>query len=226
MDGPQHVAKWTATQRAKALHVGTYEAAIHNMLRRIHNQADHGAQFYLHRVHLKPSVSLKDGWLPDPAGFMGDVALLEVCPPGVDVARYLNDHEDPGGLSLALGRGAIESVQQIAVPLLEHCDDDWVRDSAERLKSATGAVVDEEDGLSRWRRPRSAQEVLSHEIAQALSGRLPVNLRAHFVAAAAMGEGEDPVAWARRISGLVKLVTEPSPVLATRDEAERRRLQP
>lgn len=40
MDGEQRVAAWAARQRAKALHVGTYEAAVHNMLRRIRNQAD------------------------------------------------------------------------------------------------------------------------------------------------------------------------------------------
>ncbi|WP_163568589.1 hypothetical protein [Fodinicola feengrottensis] len=36
----------------KALHVGTYEAAIENMLRRMSDQDDGAAQFYLHRVAL------------------------------------------------------------------------------------------------------------------------------------------------------------------------------
>lgn len=71
----QRVAAWAERQRAKALHVGTYEAAVHNMLRRIHDQADHGAQFYLYRVHLKPSVVVWPGWLIDPSNFVGDVVL-------------------------------------------------------------------------------------------------------------------------------------------------------
>ena len=101
--GAKQVAAWAARQRGKALHVGTYESAIHNMLRRMDDQADHGSQFYLYRVLLTPSVVVREGWLIDPANFAGDVVLDEVCPPGVDVARYLNHHEDPGGLSLALG---------------------------------------------------------------------------------------------------------------------------
>jgi hypothetical protein len=50
MGGEDTVAECAAYQRAKALHVGTYEAAVHNMLRRIHDQADHASQFYLYRV--------------------------------------------------------------------------------------------------------------------------------------------------------------------------------
>src|SRR5699024_2742462 len=54
MGGDERVTAWAARQRAKALHVGTYEAAVHNMLRRMRDQADRGNQFYLYRVHLKP----------------------------------------------------------------------------------------------------------------------------------------------------------------------------
>ncbi|WP_328549580.1 MULTISPECIES: hypothetical protein [unclassified Streptomyces] len=106
MGGDEHAAAWAARQRAKALHIGTYEAAVHNMFRRIRDQADRGNQFYLYRVHLNPSVVVREGWRIDPSDFVGDVVLDEVCPPGVDVARYLNYHEDPGGLSLVLGEGS------------------------------------------------------------------------------------------------------------------------
>jgi hypothetical protein len=90
MGGDRRVAEWAARQRAKALHVGTYEAAVQNMLRRMDDQADHGSQFYLYRVHLKPSVVVREDWLIDPSNSVGDVVLAEVCPAGVDVARYLN----------------------------------------------------------------------------------------------------------------------------------------
>lgn len=119
MGGERHVAAWAARQRAKALHVGTYEAAVHNMLRRMRDQADHGNQFYLYRVSLRSSVMVREGWLVDPSDWLGDVVLAEVSPSGVDVARYLNNHEDPGGFSLALGRDAIAGVQRVAVPLTD-----------------------------------------------------------------------------------------------------------
>ena len=118
------------------------------MLRRMRDQADHGSQFYLYRVLLMPSVVVREGWLIDPSDFVGDVVLDEVCPPGVDVARYLNYHEDPGGLSLALGRGAIASVQQVAVPLPDACDNDWVREAVAALDGASDAPSRRPTGLA------------------------------------------------------------------------------
>jgi len=44
---------YLAQQTSKALHVGTYEAAIENMLRRMENQDDGTKQFYLYRVALR-----------------------------------------------------------------------------------------------------------------------------------------------------------------------------
>jgi len=60
MGGDLRVSAWVDRRRAKTLHVGTYEAAIHNMLRRISDQADHGSQFYLYRVHLKPTTVVRE----------------------------------------------------------------------------------------------------------------------------------------------------------------------
>ncbi len=37
------------------------------MLRPMRDQADRGEQFYLYRVHLKPSVVVREGWLIDPS---------------------------------------------------------------------------------------------------------------------------------------------------------------
>ncbi|MFF4253795.1 hypothetical protein ACFY1L_21575 [Streptomyces sp. NPDC001663] len=89
MGGGERGAARVGRQRAKAVHVGTYEAAVHNMLRRSRDQADQGSsQFYTYRVRLKPSVVMGEGWLVDPSNFVGDVVLDEVCPPGVDAARY------------------------------------------------------------------------------------------------------------------------------------------
>ncbi|MFE1291123.1 hypothetical protein [Streptomyces sp. NPDC058751] len=149
MGGGERVAEWVARQSAKALHVGTYEVAVHNMLRRSRDQADQGSQFYLYRVRLKPSVVVGEGWLVDPGNFVGGMVLDEVCLPGVGVARYLNYHEDPGGLSLALGMDAIASVQRIAVPLSDTGDDSWVRDA----EGVASSYVEVGDGVrvgDRW----------------------------------------------------------------------------
>jgi hypothetical protein len=224
MGGDESVAAWAARQRAKALHVGTYEAAVHNMLRRIRDQADHGDQFYLYRVRLKPSVVVREGWLIDPSNFVGDVVLDEVCPPGINVARYLNYHEDPGGLSLALGRDAIAGVQQVAVPLVDARDESWVRDAVAALEDASESVAPATGRLSRFMRPSSPQAVVGRELGKALADRLPVNLQDQFASAAAFAEGEDPAAWARWTSGLLDLIEDPGRVLAAVDKSGHRRV--
>ncbi|GHB93489.1 hypothetical protein GCM10010348_10960 [Streptomyces anthocyanicus] len=222
MGGEQRVAAWAARQRGKALHVGTYEAAVHNMLRRIRDHADQRSQFYLYRVRLKSSVVVREGWLVDPANFVGDVVLDEVCPPGVDVARYLNYHEDPGGLSLALGRNAIVSVQRIAVPLPDTRDDGWVRDAVAALEGASDTAVLATGKPAFRMRPPSARAVLGRQLGAFLADRLPVNLRNQFRSAAVFAEREDPERWARRTSGLFDLIDDPTSVLAALDQQDPR----
>lgn len=222
MGGDERVAAWVARQRTKALHVGTYEAAIHNMLRRMNDQADRGSQFYLYRVRLRPDVVVREGWVVDPSNWLGDVVLAEVCPPGLDVARYLNYHEDPGGLSLALGCGAIADVQQIAIPLRDAWEGDWVREAVAGLESASDVPVPTTGKLARFMPPSSPRAAVGRELGTALAGRLPVNLRRQFESGAAFDEGADSVRWARRASSLYGLIVDPGCVLAELDGAERR----
>lgn len=220
MGGDRPVAAWAARQRRKALHVGTYEAAVHNMLRRSRDQADHASQFYLYRARLEPSVVVRPGWVVDPSNFVGDIPLDEICPPGVDVARYLNYHEDPGGLSLTLGRDAIASVQRVAVPLAAAWDEGWVRDAVAALENATANIAPTPGNLSRFRRQTSPRVVAGRDLGAALARRLPINLQDQFTSATAFAEGDDPVRWARRTSGLLELIADPERVLAALDEAE------
>lgn len=224
MGGEEPVAAWAARQRAKALHVGTYEAAVHNMLRRIRNQADHGSQFYLYRVRLRPSVVLREGWLRDPSNWVGDVMLDEVCPPGIDVVRYLNYHEDPGGLSLALGRDAIAYVQQIAVPLLDAGDEGWVRDAVAALQNTSETVAPGTGRLRTFMNPSSPRAALGRELGKALADRLPANLQDQFASAAAFAEGEDPARWARRTTALLDVIENPDRVLAALDGSAHRQV--
>lgn len=198
MGGDERVAAWVARQRAKALHVGTYEAAVHNMLRRMARQADSGSQFYLYRVRLRPDVVVREGWVVDPSNCVGDVALDGVCPPGIDVARYLNYHEDPGGLSLALGRDAIASVQQVALPLPDHGLAGWRNRAVAALECASVDRVPTKDILGRCRPGSSRRAMVGHELGAALAARLPVNLRGQFEAAVSFVEGDAPAQWASR----------------------------
>lgn len=222
MGGGERVAEWAARQRAKALHVGTYEAAVHNMLRRMRDQADQGSQFYLYRVRLIPSVTVREGWLIDPSNFVGDVVLAEVCPPGADVARYLNYHEDPGGLSLVLGRDAVAGVQRVAVPLSGAWNESWVRDAVAALEDASGTAVPATGKLARFLQPSWPRVVLGRELSASLADRLPVNLRDQFASAAAFAEGDDPEQWARCTSGLLNLISDTGRVLAALDRQDLR----
>lgn len=224
MGGEQHVAAWAARQRAKALHVGTYEAAVHNMFRRMDHQADSRSRFYLYRVCLKPSVVVREGWLIDPSDWLGDVVLAEVYPSGIDVARYLNYHEDAGGISLALGREAVASVQQVAIPLLDGGDGDWTCETIAALESASDVPIPVTGKLGRFMQPSSPRRTLGRELGRALSDRLPVNLRHQFESAVSFGKGDDPAQWASRAAGLLELVADPQRVLAALDAAASRRL--
>lgn len=218
MGGDSHVIRWAERQRAKALHVGTYEAAIHNMLRRIDDQGDRGAQFYLYRVRLVPTLSVRKGWLIDPSNFVGDVVLNEVCSPGTDVARYLNYHEDPGALSLALGRTAIDSTQRVAIPLPSKEKPPWVVEAIGELDSAS-VIAPAPTGsrpLGRRRMP-SPRTNRARELAASLARGLPVNLRWQFESAAVFGDDLVPADWACYVRGVVDLILDPARVLGALD---------
>lgn len=218
MGGDAHVAAWAERQRSKALHVGTYEAAIHNMLRRLADQGDEGAQFYLYRVQLRPDVAVNNGWVIDPSDFVGDVALDEVCPPGVDVTRYLNFHEDPGGLSLALGRSAIASTQRLEIPVFDMVDEHWVETTTADLLNAPAVEPSALRLRFARRRPLPSPQVpRARQITRRLGKKLPISLREQFEAATVYVEGGLPERWARYTNALLQVVIQPESVLAQLD---------
>lgn len=224
MCGEGAVARWAERQRSKALHIGTYEAAVHNMLRRIRHQSDFGQQFYLYRVCLKPTITVREDWITDPGGLVGDVALEDVCPPGVDVTRYLNYHEDAGSLSLALGRDAIASTQQISIPVHNAHHAGWVAHRVSELEAASNIPplneIDEDDPLCGLAPPSSPRVLKASKIADQLACRLPINLRHKFEAALAIQEGGDYEAWARYAINMVDLIDDPIGVLTQLDTQE------
>lgn len=74
---------------------------------------------------------------------MGDVQLAEVGGPLIDVYRYVNTHEDPSSISLAVTMHAIRSVQRICVPLPVYPVDPWVTAASLRLVAAASPPAPE-----------------------------------------------------------------------------------
>ncbi|MGW2788081.1 hypothetical protein ACWC3X_44210 [Streptomyces populi] len=163
---------------------------------------------------------VRKGWLIDPGNFGGDVALADVCPPGVDVARYLNYHEDPGGLSQALGRNAIAHVQRLAVPPSGTWDESWVRDAVAALKDVSGTAVPATGKLARLLQPSPPRVVLGRELSVSLADRLPASLQDQFAWAVAFAEGDDPEQWARCTRSLFSLISDAGRVLAALDRQD------
>lgn len=101
----------------QAIHVGTYEAAVDSMLRRMRNQGDQGSVFYLHRVRLRPDLVIEPGWRDENTGEAAQITSFDLADHGIDGIRYLNAYEAIGSLSLAVVRNAIESTQKVTVPV-------------------------------------------------------------------------------------------------------------
>lgn len=108
---------WLTTQKAKALHVGTFEAALENMLRRMEDQGDSGSNFYLYRVKLREDSPVSNAVNKEPANIIGDVNLEELGAGRSEIYRYVNSHEDPSSISLALTIDSIASVQRVSIPI-------------------------------------------------------------------------------------------------------------
>lgn len=104
--------RWAQRQTSKALHLGTYESAIENMLRRMKDQDSSEDQFYLYRVQLRPDAAIEPGVHKEPTNWVGDVQLVESCSLSIDIFRYVNTHEDPSSISIAVNLKAIHAVQR------------------------------------------------------------------------------------------------------------------
>ena len=91
MGGAGAVDRWAEQQKSKALHVGTYEAAIENMLRRMNDQPEGDAPFYLYRVVLDDAVGIEPGVHREPTNWVGDAQPEEFLTPGHSVYRYIKN---------------------------------------------------------------------------------------------------------------------------------------
>lgn len=110
--------RFIAEHTSKALHVGTYEAAIENMLRRMDDQGDSTSHFYLYRISLCLDPGrINSGYRDENHEIAADISVSDLDNLGLDAVRYLNVHEAMGVLSLAVRPGAIAAVQSTRIPL-------------------------------------------------------------------------------------------------------------
>lgn len=102
---------------ASATHVGTFESAIENMFRRMRDQGDADSEFFLHRVRIACPPAEVSPLGQELSDFMGNVWLSTLYEAGYRMVRYVNVHEHPGSISLAMVPSVITHVQTLAVPL-------------------------------------------------------------------------------------------------------------
>lgn len=204
--------RWAQGQKTKALHLGTYEAAIENMLRRMSDQDSADDQFYLYRVRLSPNAAIEPGVHKEPTDWVGDVQLAKVCAPGINTFRYVNTHEDPSSVSLAVTTDAIQAVQGIPIPLAIDAANPWISAAAARLLEAASLPAPQpKTALERMR--RTAPSALSDEVRKLeaeVADTLPLGLRrrlhAHFDAASLT---KNPSAFPTKLTSLAQLVRDP-----------------
>lgn len=214
--------RWASNQKTKALHLGTYEAAIENMLRRMHEQDCAGDQFYLYRVRLNQDAVIQPGVHKELPGFFGDVQLAEHCAQDIDIFRYVNTYEDPSGISLAVTLEAITTVQMVAIPLVIDSDDTWVSAAAARLVDAASRPAPEPTtNLERMQRRRpSALSLEASRLEEEIALRLPLGLRDGFERLFdERNLTAEPTAFPAKLVGLAQLINEPLTVLELLDTA-------
>ena len=215
---------WVARQKAKALHVGTYEAAIENMLRRMADQSDAASQFYLHRVQLRSDCVIEPGIHAELPSLMGDAELSAKCSPDVNVFRYVNLHEDQSSVSLAVEVSAVWRIQSIPIPLRVDADDPGLRDATARLLAGADKPVEQappkgfdnrlEQLLNRYRTPQSPLASEADDLLREAAGLLPSSGRTQFcVEFDEALFSADPSNYPAKLIGLTRLVSNPEAVL-------------
>jgi len=113
-----HSDSFIEQQLNQALHVGTYESAIENMLRRMCDQDDGAAQFYLHRVTLAVDPDcVNDGYRDENHESAAQLTTSDLRQSGLVAIRYMNVYESVGSLSLAVLPETITYVQTISLPV-------------------------------------------------------------------------------------------------------------
>lgn len=139
---------------ARALHVGTYQSAIVNMLRRMRDQDDAASQFYLYRVRLDIDPNrVNDGYRDENHEPAAQLTAAQLEAEGLSAVRYLNVLEDIGSLSLAILPETITSLQRIALSVSDVMPDhddvlNELINEVERRVEQSRAEIPDTSGIS------------------------------------------------------------------------------
>ena len=146
---------------SQALHLGTYEAAIESMLRKMRDEDAGGAQFWLYRVALRrDSTTIKPGYRNETLEEISQITQEELG--DWNAIRYLNTWESPGSISLAVRPQSLAAVQGISLPVQElsaGAAPSLVHEVArirDQISQIEATRQDKPDWLERARQPRAA----------------------------------------------------------------------
>jgi len=173
-----------ASQASKALHVGTYEAAIENMMRRMDDQGDGDTQFYLYRVALNlDSSKVNAGYRDENHEVASDISVHELDVDELAAVRYLNVHEAIGSLSVAIRPSSVEAVQCVPLPIPDlrvGLPADITAAAITSVKRVTRDLADAGDALGANRRHASAMSLGLRPDPDGLAKRLKRIERAYY----------------------------------------------
>jgi hypothetical protein len=144
----------------KALHVGTYEAAIESMLRKMRDEDMAGERFWLYRVELRRKVTIELGYRNETFEEVAQITQAELGDFGA--IRYLNTWESPGSISLAVHPRSLAAVQGIPLPVgaLQAAAPPSLLRRAERIRQRVNQIEavrqDKPDQLEKLRQRQAA----------------------------------------------------------------------
>lgn len=203
-DAERRIAK----KLSLAVHLGTYEAAIENILRRLEDQ-DHAnifdTRYWLHRVEmaLAEPNDLYPEVVQEFRTMFGDVELMELNALGARAARYINLHEAKGSVSVAIDPALIRTVSTIELPVAEAMLPETAAAAAATANMMTDVQSDNNTDDA-W------CDFIGTLQSEYLSGVIP-QVRAPFLNA--VGDLEDPAEYHRRFRLLGGLLMRPDVVI-------------
>jgi hypothetical protein len=119
-------ADWAEGTKAEGIitHLGSREAAHHRLAHIVSNGEAESEQFYVYEVRLKPQAPIAGGLLKDQGTMWPEdtteIGMADSKYPYLQhggVARYLNEYEGPGTVSLVADPDSYEIVGRAAVPM-------------------------------------------------------------------------------------------------------------
>ena len=212
------VERRIATKLSLAVHLGTYEATIENILRRLEDQ-DHSdlfdTKYWLHRVEIRldQPTDLHPEVSDELYSMFGDVKLAQLQELGARAVRYINRHEAIGSVSLAIDPALVCTVSTMALPVTEAAlpETPAAAAAAARMVAATRTEADTDDSWPAF------TKILHTEY---LAGVNP-QVQEPFVGAVG-GEYEDAVEFHRRFRIAAGLLMRPDVVIGQLAAAPKR----